>query len=129
MNPLTWQDRDGGLFCDLSDDGEGAGTFLAVRPHPEPEYWRPICVLAPGEEEHEVGDGVLGREHARDTIVKFSIQLLSRAHGLSAVPREADDDDPWPQRTLARLWAFLAAGPGATEPAPQDPDDADPGAA
>jgi hypothetical protein len=129
MTPLTWLERDGGLFCDLSDGGEGAGTFLAVRPHPEPEYWRPICVLAPGGEEHELGDGVFGREHARDTLVKFAIQLLAAAHGLSSAPREADDDDAWPQRTLARLWTCLAAGPGAAPPpeAGGGPDAADPG--
>ncbi|BDG05390.1 hypothetical protein [Anaeromyxobacter oryzae] len=114
MLPLTWQDRDGGLFCDLSDAGEGAGTFLAVRPHSEPDYWRPVCVLAPGEEEREVGDGVLGREHAQDTVVKYAIQVLARTHGLSTAPREADADDPWPMRTLARLWAELASGPGAS---------------
>ena len=121
MTPLTWVDREGGLFCDLSDAGEGEGTWLAVRPHAEPEYFRPVCVLVPGEEEREVGDGVLGLELARDTIVKYAIQALAREHGLSAGNREADEEDRWPARTLARLWAFLAEGPGAGGAGPHRP--------
>lgn len=111
LTPLTWVPCDGGERCDLADAGEGAGTFLAVLPHPEPDYFRPLCVLVPGEEEREVGDGVLGREHARDTIVKYAIQTLARLNGLSPEPRQEDEDATWPRRTLARLWTFLEAGP------------------
>jgi hypothetical protein len=120
LAPLAWLDQDGVLRCDLSDAGEGAGTYLAVLPHAEPDYFRPVAVLVPGEEEREVGDGVLGREHAQDTIVKYAIQTLARLHGLSGAYREADEDDAWPARTLARLWALLAALPGAPRPAPDD---------
>ena len=111
MEPLAWTERDGGLFLDLAEGGDGAGTFLAVRPHEEPEFWRPIAVLSPGAEERELGDGVMGREHAADTIVKFAIQALAREHGFPASPREWDPDDTWPKRTQARLWQLLAAGP------------------
>jgi hypothetical protein len=111
MTPLTWQEKDGGLFLDLAEAGEGAGTWLAVRPHAEPEYWRPVCVLAPGEEEHEIGDGVLGREHAAETLVKYAIQRLAQLHGFPPTPRDTDDEDAWPKRTVARLWQLLASAP------------------
>lgn len=113
LPPLTWIETDGALTCDLAHGGEGEGTYLAVRPHDEPDYFRPLCRLAPGEEERELGDGVLGREHAQDTVVKYAIQALAAAHGLSPAPREADEEEGWPARTLARLWALLSAAPGA----------------
>ena len=113
MPTLSWEERDGGLLLDLAGPGgESAGTFLAVRPHPDdPDYWRPVCVLVPGEPERELGDGVLGREHAQDTIVKYAIQVLARAAGLPGTPREDDPEDPWPKRVVGGLWALLAAGP------------------
>jgi hypothetical protein len=121
MSPLTWQPRSGGLFADLSDGPDGAGTYLAVIPHTEPEYFRPVCVLVPGEEERELGDGVLGLEPAREAVVKYAIQSLAHAHGLSAAPQEADAGDGWPQRTIARLWEFLAAS--SPRPLPErEPD-------
>lgn len=120
LAPLAWLEQDGALRCDLSGGGEGVGTYLAVLPHAEPGYFRPVAVLAPGEEEREVGDGVLGREHAQDTIVKYAIQALATRHGLSPAYREADEEDAWPARTLARLWAQLAALPGVPSPPPDE---------
>lgn len=110
MSPLQWIPRDGGLRLDLSSDGEGAGTWLAVLPHPEPGYWRPVCVLVPGEEVREIGDGVPGRELAQDTVVKYAIQAIAKQHGVSPAHRDLEEDAPWPRRTLGRLWALLAAG-------------------
>ncbi len=111
MRTLQWTERDGGLFLDLSDGDEGAGTWLAVRPHPEPDTWRPLCVLVPGEEERELGDGVPSRELAQDTLLKYAIQTMARLHGLSPEEREVEEDAPWPRRTLGRLWALLAGTP------------------
>lgn len=109
---LAWTERDGFPFLDLSATGvEGAGLHLAVRPHAEPGYFRPVCVLAPGEEEREIGDGVLGVEYARDTIVKYAIQALAGLHGVEPTRLRADEDDPWAARTIAALWALLAAAP------------------
>lgn len=109
---LVWIDREGGDFLDLSGTGaEGAGLYLAVRPHAEQGYFRPLCVLAAGEEERELGDGVLGREHARDTVVKYAIQALARAHGVPATRLESGEDDPWAARTISALWALLASAP------------------
>jgi hypothetical protein len=109
---LAWQERDGGDLLDLSATGpEGAGLYLAVKPHAEEGYFRPLLVLAPGEEERELGDGVLGREHARDTLVKFAIQDLARRHGVPPATLRADDDEPWGARVIAALWDLLASGP------------------
>jgi len=109
---LAWTGREDGDFLDLSATGPaGAGLYLAVRPHAEEGYFRPLCRLAPGEEERELGDGVLGREHARDTVVKYAIQTLARLHGVSTTGLHAEEDDPWPERVIAALWALLAAGP------------------
>ncbi|ACG74304.1 hypothetical protein AnaeK_3083 [Anaeromyxobacter sp. K] len=109
MAPLRWIPRDGGLWLDLSSGGEGEGTWLAVLPHAEPGYWRPVCVLVPGEEEREIGDGVSGRELAQDTVVKYAIQVIAALHGVSPAHREPEEDAPWPRRTLGRLWALLEA--------------------
>jgi hypothetical protein len=109
--PLTWQEKDGGLFLDLADGGEGAGTWLAVRPHAEPEYWRPVCVLVPGEEERELGGVFWGREHAPETLAKYAIQTLAHLHRFPPAPREADLEDEWPKRTTARLWLLLTSAP------------------
>ncbi len=109
---LAWTERDGGDLLDLSGTGPaGAGLYLSVKPHPEPGYFRPLFVLAPGEEERELGDGVLGREHARDTLVKLAISELARRHGLPPATLRADADDPWAARTIAALWELLASAP------------------
>jgi hypothetical protein len=112
---LEWFPRDGGAFLDLSAIGpEGAGLHLAVRPHAEEGYWRPMCRLVQGEEEREIGDGVLGREHAQDAVVKYAIQALAGIHGVEPVRLRAEEDDPWPERTIAALWTLLAAAPHTT---------------
>jgi hypothetical protein len=112
---LEWIARDGGVFLDLGATGPpGAGLYLAVRPHPEPGYFRPCAVLIGGEEERELGDGVLGEEHARDTIVKYAIQVLAARHQVAPDGREAEDDDPWSARVVAALWALLEAAPHTT---------------
>ena len=109
---LGWIGRDGGLFLDLAETGPaGAGLYLAVRPHAEPGYFRPCAVLVAGEEERELGDGVLGEEHARDTIVKYAIQVLAAAHGVAPQGRAAADDGPWPAQLVAALWGLLEASP------------------
>src|SRR5512140_14164 len=109
---LAWTERDGADLLDLSETGAaGAGLYLAVKPHAEEGYFRPVFVLAAGEEEGELGDGVLGREHARDTVVKFAISELARRHGLPPTTLRADADDPWAARTIAALWELLASAP------------------
>jgi hypothetical protein len=116
---LAWTERDGAERLDLAATGPaGAGLYLAVRPHAEEGYFRPVFVLGPGEEEGELGDGVLGREHARDTVVKFAISELARRHGLAPATLSAQDDDPWPARAIAALWQLLAAGPHGTGAGP-----------
>jgi hypothetical protein len=82
-----------------------------VRPHAEEGYFRPTCVLAAGEDERELGDGVLGAEHAKDTIVKYAIQVLAERHGVPRDLRRADEGAPWAERTIAALWAVLADAP------------------
>src|SRR5512140_3578459 len=109
---LAWTERDGADLLDLSETGAaGAGLYLAVKPHAEEGYFRPVFVLAPGEEERELGDGVLGREHARDTVVKLAISELARRHDLPPATLRADEDDPWAAQAIAALWDLLAAGP------------------
>lgn len=109
---LEWTERDGADFLELSAvEGGGEGLYLAVRPHAEEGYFRPLCRLVPGEEEREIGDGVLGREHARDTVAKYAISVLAQVHGVPATQLQAEDDDPWPARVVAALWALLAAAP------------------
>ncbi len=109
---LEWSTRDGGAFLDLAATGAaGAGLYLAVRPHAEEGYFRPCAVLIAGEEERELGDGVLGLEHAQDTIVKYAIQVIAATRGVRPDAREAADDAPWSARVVAALWALLEAGP------------------
>ncbi len=109
---LRWIESEGASLLDLSGTGpEGAGLYLAVKRHAEDGYFRPVCLLAPGEEERELGGGVLGVEHARDTIVKYAIQVLAVKHGVPPDLRRAEDDAPWPERTVAALWALLEAAP------------------
>ncbi len=109
---LAWVARDGDPFLDLAAAGPaGAGLYLAVRPHAEDGYFRPCAVLVRGEEERELGDGVLGVEHAQDTIVKYAIQVLAATHGVPPVAREADADAPWSARVVAELWAVLEGTP------------------
>ncbi len=109
---LAWTERDGADLLDLSATGPaGAGLYVAVKPHAEEGYFRPVFVLGPDEEEGELGDGVLGREHARDTAVKFAISELARRHGLAPATLRAEDDDPWAARAIAALWELLASGP------------------
>src|SRR5512138_3748422 len=112
---LEWTERDGGALLDLGAEGaEGEGLYLAVRPHAEEGYFRPVCRLVPGEEERELGDGVLGREHAQDTIVKYAIQVLAQRHGLDPAGVRAESEAPWAARVVAELWALLAAAPHST---------------
>ena len=109
---LSWIERDGASLLDLSGAGPAAaGLYLAVKPHPEEGYFRPVCLLVPGEEERELGDGVLGMEHARDTIVKYAIQVLAAKHGVPPDLRSADEDAPWSERAVAALWGLLEAAP------------------
>lgn len=109
---LEWTARDGGTWLDLGATGPaGAGLYLAVRPHAEDGYFRPCAVLVSGEEERELGDGVLGVEHARDTIVKYAIQVLAALHGVAPDAREAAADDPWSAQVVAALWDVLARAP------------------
>ncbi len=109
---LAWTERDGANLLDLSATGPaGAGLYLAVKPHAEEGYFRPVFVLAPGAEEGELGDGVLGREHARDTLVKFAISELARRHGVPPATLRAEDGNPWAAQAIAALWDLLAAGP------------------
>lgn len=109
---LDWTPRDGGTFLDLGQTGPaGAGLYLAVRPHREDGYFRPCAVLVAGEEERELGDGVLGVEHAQDTVVKYAIQVLAALHGVAPDARAAAPDDPWSARVVAALWSVLERGP------------------
>ncbi len=109
---LAWTEKDGADLLELSATGPaGAGLYLAVRPHGEEGYFRPVFVLAAGEEEGELGDGVLGREHARDTLVKFAISELARRHGIAPATLRAEEGDPWAARAVAALWDLLAAQP------------------
>jgi hypothetical protein len=109
---LAWEERDGAEVLDLSTTGPaGAGLYLAVKPHAEEGYFRPVLVLVPGEAERELGDGVLGREHARDTVVKLAISELARRHGLPAATLAAEEDDPWAAQVIAALWEVLARAP------------------
>lgn len=109
---LAWTVRDGVDHLDLAATGPaGAGLYLVVKPHAEEGYFRPLFVLASGEEEGELGDGVLGREHARDTLVKFAISELARRHAIAATTLRAEEGDPWAARTIAALWDLLASAP------------------
>ncbi len=109
---LEWTARAGGSWLDLGATGPaGAGLYLAVRPHAEEGYFRPCAVLVAGEEERELGDGVLGVEHAQDTIVKYAIQVLSAVHGVPPDARAAAADDPWSARAVAALWGLLEGAP------------------
>jgi hypothetical protein len=109
---LEWIPRDGGVFLDLADTGPaGAGLYLWVRPHAQEGFFRPCAVLVAGEEERELGDGVLGVEHAQDTIVKYAIQVLAARHGVAPDGRDAAADAPWSERVVSALWAVLERAP------------------
>jgi len=109
---LAWEERDGADLLDLSATGPaGSGLYLAVKPHAEEGLFRPLFVLGPGDAEGELGDGVAGRGHARDTLVKFAISELARRHRLPPATLRAEDDDPWAARAIAALWDLLASGP------------------
>jgi hypothetical protein len=109
---LEWTPRDGGTWLDLAATGPaGAGLYLAVRRHAEEGYFRPCAVLVAGEEERELGDGVLGLEHAQDTLVKYAIQVLAGLHGVAPDAREAAPDAPWSARVVAALWTLLERAP------------------
>lgn len=109
---LEWTPRDGGAFLDLGGTGPaGAGLYLAVRPHAAEGYFRPCAVLVPGEEERELGDGVLGMEHAQDTLVKYAIQVLAAVHRVPPDARAAPPDAPWSARAVAALWELLERTP------------------
>ncbi len=109
---LEWIAHDGGALVDLAATGPaGAGLSLFVRPHAEEGFFRPCCVLVAGEEERELGDGVLGIEHAKDTIVKYAIQVLAAAHGVVPDGREAAPDAPWAEQVVAALWELLQSAP------------------
>lgn len=109
---LEWTPRDGGTWLDLGATGPaGAGLYLAVRPHAEEGYFRPCAVLVAGEEERELGDGVLGMEHAQETLVKYAIQVLAALRGLPPDAREAAPDAPWSAQVVAALWTLLEESP------------------
>jgi hypothetical protein len=109
---LEWSARDGGTWLDLGTTGPaGAGLHLAVRRHAEEGWFRPCAVLVAGEEERELGDGVLGLEHAQDTLVKYAIQVLAQRHGVAPDARDAADDAPWSEQVVAALWALLERTP------------------
>jgi hypothetical protein len=109
---LEWVTRDGGAVVDLAVTGPaGAGLHLAVRPHAEEGYFRPCCVLVEGEAERELGDGVLGVEHAQDTVVKYAIQVLAALHRVAPDTREAPPEAPWSTRAVAALWGLLERAP------------------
>lgn len=110
--PLEWIPREGGTFLDLAATGPaGGGLYLFVRPHAEQGYFRPCAVLVPGEEERELGDGVLGVEHAQDTLVKYAIQVLAARHRVAPDGRAAAPDAPWSVRVVAALWEVLERAP------------------
>lgn len=112
---LEWTHRHGGTWLDLGATGPaGAGLYLAVRPHAEEGFFRPCAVLVSGEEERELGDGVLGLEHGQDTIVKYAIQVLAALHGVAPDGREAAADAPWSEQVVAALWALLERAPHTT---------------
>jgi hypothetical protein len=64
-----------------------------------------------GEAERELGDGVLGVEHAQDTIVKYAIQVLAALHGLAPETRTAEPEAPWSAQVVAALWGLLERAP------------------
>ena len=94
----------------------GGARLSDVQKTTYPDIAPTFSDLAPAqafERAHPPGRG-LGRDHARDTVVKLAISELARRHGVAPATLHAEEDDPWAAQVIAALWDLLAAGPHTT---------------
>ena len=104
----TWLDRPDERILYLDDPATPGARFLAVRRHGEDD-WTTACVLAPGEAEREVGEGLVDARIAEDVVLKYAIQALARLHDVSPAPGIPDEDAGEAEVIIARLWRLLTA--------------------
>lgn len=105
---LEWIDRGDERVMWLDAPGAVGARYLAVRRQAGgDDEWTAACLLAPGEAEIEIGDGLAGARVAEDVILKYAIQGLARRHGVSSAPGLPDADAGEAEVLIARLWKAL----------------------
>ena len=123
---FTWIDGAKGRVLWLDDPATPGARFLAVRRGTSDEDWSAACVLARGEPEREIGDGLVEARVAEDVILKYAIQGLAQLHDVSPAPGIPGDDAGEAEVFIMRLWRILTARwapPGGFPPPAHDPDD------
>jgi hypothetical protein len=110
-----WIDGDGERVLFLDPPETPGARYLKVR-RVGPDDWTAACVLAPGEPEREVGDGLVEASVGEDVILKFAIQALARQHGVSPAPGIPDEEAGEAEVIIARLWRLLTERWAPPEP-------------
>lgn len=112
---FTWIDRGDERVMWLDAPGTPGARYLAVRRQTGgDDVWTAAALLAPGEAELEIGEGLAGARVAEDVIIKSAIQGLARRHGVSSAPGLPDTEAGEAEVLIARLWRILTerwAGP------------------
>ena len=112
---LEWIDRGDERVMWLDAPGADGARYLAVRRQAGgDDEWTAAALLAPGEAELEIGEGLAGARVAEDVIIKYAIQGLARRHGVSSAPGLPDTEAGEAEVLIARLWKVLTerwAGP------------------
>jgi hypothetical protein len=121
---FTWIDGGAERVLWMDPPSTPGARFLAVRRGASEEDWSAACVLAAGEPEREIGDGLVEAWVAEDVILKYAIQGLAQLHGVSPAPGIPDDDAGEAEVFIMRLWRLLTArwAPPEGSIVPPDPE-------
>ena len=96
------------------DPPEVAGArHLRLRRSAGDDCWDFSAVLERGGEAREVGEAIQGERVAEDHAIKYAIQGIARAHGVSAAPGTPAPDAGEGELLVARLWKALTDRWGA----------------
>jgi len=118
----SWIDRGNERVLWLDEPATPGARFLSVRRGASDEDWSAACVLAPGEPEREIGDGLVEASVAEDVILKYAIQGLAQLHGVSPAPGIPDEEAGEAEVVIMRLWRVLTARWAPPEGATPPPD-------